>query len=101
MEVISGDFRHTVHYGYAETVYRRTSTGSSIFKQDNEFHEFAVDILDNGYDFYIDGILTCKLRSKDPEFVTNYPNHLIINNAAHPYSTKNTEMIIKSIKVYK
>lgn len=101
VETIQGKFRHTVHYGYAEYVYRRTSTGSSICKADNQFHEFGVDILKNGYDFYIDGIRTAELRSADPEFVSRDPSYLIINNAAHPYSTEDTEMVIKSIKIYK
>lgn len=101
VETIKGKFRHTIHYGYSDIVYRRTSTGTAIIKSDNEFHEFGVDILKNGYDFYIDGILTGEFRSNDPEFVTESPNFIILNNAAHPYSTKDTEMIIKSIKVYK
>jgi len=101
MEIIHGMFRHTIHYGYSDIVYRRTSMGRSIKKWDNEFHEFAVDILNEGYNFYIDGILTAELRSKDPDFVTDAPSYIIINNAAHPYSTEDTEMIVRSMKVYK
>lgn len=101
VETIKGKFRHTIHYGYSDVIYRRTSTGVSICKVDNQFHEFGVSLVKDGYDFYIDGVLTGEFRSKDPEFVTNASNYLIINNAAHPYTTEDTEMIIKSIKVYK
>lgn len=100
MEVIRGKFRHTVHYGYEEHVYRTTSKGMNVCKWDDEFHEFAVDIHGKGYDFYIDGILTCKLRSNHPDFVTDHPSFLILNNASHPYTTDESEMIIKSVRVY-
>jgi beta-glucanase (GH16 family) len=100
VELLSNKFRHTVHYGYSDTVYRRTAIGKTASRGDNKFHQFAVDLLKNGYDFYIDGILTCRLRSTDPQFVTVHPNYLIINNAVSLTDTYNTGMIVKSVKVY-
>lgn len=92
--------RHTAHWGYSDIVYRRFGIGKNIFKCDNDWHEFAVELLPNGYNFYVDGIKTATFVSKDPEFVTAYPNYLLLNNAAHPGNSKNTEFIVKSVKVY-
>jgi len=100
MEIIKHKIRHTVHYGYANDIYRKYGIGSSIIRNDNKFHEFAVELLDNGYNFYTDGILTAKFRTKDPEFVTNDSNYLLLNNAADWLTKENTEFIIKSVKVY-
>ena len=92
--------RHTLHYGYSNTVYRKYGIGSNIFKCDNEFHEFAVELLDNGYKFYIDGVCTARYKSNNPEFVTDSPNFILLNNAAHKYTTKDTDFVIKSVKAY-
>lgn len=100
MEIINHKMRHTLHYGYADNVYRKYGIGSSIATCDNKFHEFAVELLDDGYKFYIDGILTAKFRTTNPEFVTNDPNCLLLNNAADKHTTENTDFIIKSVKVY-
>lgn len=102
MEVIKHKVRHTLHYGYVDTdEYRKTGTGSSIFKFDNLFHEFAVELLPDGYDFFIDGYLSATFRSEDPEFVTLDPNFLILNNAGDRWTANETKFIIKSVKVYK
>jgi len=104
LENIRGKQRHTVHYGYwnDDTKYTRTSVGSSIFKADNKWHEYAVDCKADGYDFYVDRILTATFKSKDPEFVSDAKHYIIINNGAKSDSkSKNTEFIIKDIKVYK
>lgn len=103
-ENIKGKIRHTIHYGYMEhPVYVRTSVGSSITDVDAEnFHEYAVELTNTGYKFYIDGVLTAKFTSNDPEFVTNFPSYLILNNAGNKYSTTDySTLIIKSVKVYK
>ena len=94
------EIRHTVHYGYSDVVYRRYGIGSDVYRNDNKFHEFAVELLDNGYKFYVDGILTARFKTKNPEFVTNYPNYLLLNNAAHTNSTKDTDFVVKSVKFY-
>ena len=101
-ENINGEVRHTVHYGYQEEPkYTRISIGSSIFKADDEFHDFAVEMLDNGYRFYVDGILTAEFKSKDPEFVTNVPSYLILNNASKEgFESSITYFIIQSVKFY-
>lgn len=103
-ENIKGKVRHTVHYGYLEEGqgYARTSYGSSIFENDNRWHEYAVDCRKDGYDFYIDGILTCRMRTPDREFVSPDPHYLIINNAANEWSkSKETTFSIRSVKVFK
>ena len=101
MEVIDGVVRHTIHYGYPDDdQYSKLALGNNICKCDNQFHEFATELLENGYKFYIDGILTASFTSKDPEFVSNDANYLILNNAANPSDTGNTNFIIRSIKVY-
>lgn len=107
MEIIHGKMRHTVHYGYDNVVYRKYGIGNDIIKPIDKFYEFTAELLPNGYNFYIDGILTTKFRSSNPEFVTNYPNYLILNNASSFGKSKkwipntNTEFIVKSVKVYK
>lgn len=99
MEVLGGkhNIKHSVNYGYSN---KYCMSGGGYLRCDNKFHEYAVEMLYNGYKFYIDGILTAKLISDDPEFVTDYPNYLLLNNASDRYTTKNTEFIVKSVKFY-
>jgi len=101
-ENIDGKVRHTVHYGYQEEPkYTRTSIGSSIFKADDEFHDFAVEMLADGFRFYVDGIETAAFRNKYPEFVTNFPSYLILNNASKDgFESSITYFIIQSVKFY-
>lgn len=101
MEVCKGKVRHTVHYGYSNTVYRTSEKGSNIFKCDDQLHTFAVSMNTKGYKFYIDGILTAWLKSKNPEFVSDAPCRLIINNAASPPNNDDSyDLVIKSVKVF-
>ena len=100
MEILKGRIQHGIAYGYSDTIYRTNGVFNRLIKNDNAFHEFAVEILDNGYKFYIDGILTANFKSTDPEFVTDDPNYILLNNAANGDTTDNTNFIIKSVKVY-
>ena len=50
--------------------------------------------------FYIDEIMTAKFESGDPEFTSDFPSYLILNNAGNEYSEDYTEFIIRSVKVY-
>jgi len=94
--------KHTIHYGYSDEVYKTKWMGTKgIVRNDNNFHEFAVELLSDGYNFYIDGIQTGYFRSDDPEFITNYSNYILLNNASDKYTTKNTSFIIKSVTAYK
>ena len=94
--------KHTIHYGYSDIVYKTDWIGTGVIsKGDDKFHDFAVEILNNGYNFYIDGIQTGRFRSNDPDYVTDYPNYLLLNNSSDSYTTKNTEFIVKSVKVFK
>lgn len=102
MEVIHGKILQTVHYGYSDKVYRRTAKSATICKNDNQFHDFAVEFIPKGYNFYIDGILTAKHISDDPELVSNRINYLILNNAALPGDNEeNYNFIVNFVKVYK
>ncbi len=101
VETIHNKFRHTVHWGYSDDAYRLYETGENIRLYDNKFHEFAVDCLSNGYDFYIDGIRTASFRSENPQFVSDEKNYLIINNAATNEDSEETKMIIRQIRYYK
>jgi len=111
--------KHGIAYGYSDTKYCTNGIGSKgIVKCDNKFHEYAVEILNNGYKFYIDGILTTKLLIKNDkliktnsnnkctliknpkDFVTQCPNYILLNNASDQYTTENTEFVIKNIKLY-
>jgi len=101
MEVIEGKLKTTIHYGYSDTVYRTKMIGTSIIKPDNEFHQFAVELLLNGYNFYFDGILVSKYINNDPEFVTDSPCYVVINNAANStHNGDNYNLVVKSMKVY-
>jgi len=101
MEVINNKVEHNVHWGYDNVEYVRFHEHQRLDNCDGQFHKFAVELLDDGYNFYVDGILTARFRSSNPQFVTNAPNYLIINNAAGENTNHNTSFIIKSIKVWK
>ncbi|GAB1452934.1 hypothetical protein MASR2M47_29900 [Draconibacterium sp.] len=72
-----------------------------IHKADGKLHQYAVEILPDGYNFYLDSYLTTKFRSNDPEFVSNEPKYLIINNAVSKGTFEESEFFVKSVKVYK
>jgi beta-glucanase (GH16 family) len=101
VEICKGYLRHTVHYGYSNTVYKTHEKGSDIFKCDNLFHTYAVVMSPKGYKFYVDGILTASLKSKHPDFTSYAPCYLIINNAASkPNNDDQYDFIIRSVRVY-
>lgn len=82
MEVIGGKFQHTLHYTPAKDKYS-TVEKNTRFKYDSGWHEFAVNLLPDGYDFYTDGILTGRFRGSG-DMVSNRRCYLLINNATHP-----------------
>lgn len=100
METIHGKFRQTVHWGYSETQYRLYETGHNICKYDTDFHTFAVDLLDNGYNFYIDGILTSRFRNNNSEFVSNEKNYLLLNSANDVDTSDQSDVVFRSVRVY-
>lgn len=103
-EVIKGKIKQSVHWGYTNGPdYTKYSIGNDIFPTDNLFHDYGVKFVDNGYNFYIDGMLVTKYRSKNKEFVNDKPYYLIINNAMNQYSENNvyTELEIQYIKYFK
>lgn len=102
MEVCNGVLRTTIHYGYSDVYYRLHGIGSKIVKPDDKFHQFAVELLPTGYKFYFDQILVSEFHSDDPDFVSDYPCYVVINNAADEYSKESEyKIIVKSMKVYK
>lgn len=92
---------NVVHYGYDKDRYSTKGKLNSVHKADGKLHQYAVEILPDGYNFYCDGYLTTKFRSKDPEFVSNEPKYLIINNAVANGALEESVFFIKSVKVYK
>jgi hypothetical protein len=102
-ECNNGIVDNVLHYGYHATRYSYKGMKHSVHKNDGKFHEYAITILKDGYDFYLDGILITKFRSNDTEFVAyNEPLYLILNNAVgNTYKDDYSEFIIQSVKVYK
>jgi hypothetical protein len=92
---------NVAHYGYDKDRYSNKGKINHVHKADGKLHEYAVEILADGYNFYLDGYLTTKYRSNDPEFVSNEPKYLVINNAVAEGAYVESEFIIKSVKVYK
>lgn len=102
-ECNNGTVDNVLHYGYKPDKYSYKGMKNSVHKNDGKFHEYAVTILSEGYDFYFDGMLVTQFRSKDEEFVAyNEPLYLIMNNAVG-YTNKDnySEFLIQSVKVYK
>ena len=94
-------YKYNLHYGYSDTVYKTKWMGSKgIMRNDNQFHEFAVESLTNGYKFYLDGILTAKFWTDDPEFVTDCPNYILLNNSSDNNTKKDTSFVIKDVTAY-
>ena len=92
---------NVLHYGYDKNKYSTKKKINFVHKADGKLHQYAVEILSDGYNFYLDGYLTTKFRSNDPEFVSNEPKYLVINNAVAEGAYEESEFIIKSVKVYK
>lgn len=92
---------NVLHYGYDKDRYSTKGKLNHTHRADGKLHQYAVEILPDGYNFYCDGYLTARFRSKDPEFVSNQPKYLVINNAVAEGTYEESEFIIKSVKVYK
>lgn len=104
MEVIHGNFQHTIHFS-PDSKHYSTDGRNNKLKYDDKFHEFAVDLRKDGYDFYIDGILTGRFRGKG-NIVDDSRLYLILNNAANRGDTDhkvgdNYRMEVRSVRVYK
>ena len=91
---------NVVHYGYDKNRYATKGKLRHVHKPDGKLHQYAVEILPRGYNFYLDGYISSKLRSNDPEFVSNEPKYLIINNAVGNGVNEESMFFIKSVKVY-
>ncbi len=104
MEIIHGKIQTTVHYGYTISKYRSTEWNTKLIKPDyNKEYEFSVEILDKGYKFYIDGILTGVLTDK--RSISEAKSILILNNAKSTTVTTGSEsdnnvFEILSVKFY-
>jgi len=92
---------NVVHYGYDVNRYSTRGKLNHVHKPDGKLHQYAVEILRDGYNFYLDGYITAKFRSRDPEFVSNQPKYLIINNAVGNGVNEESVFFVKSVKVYK
>jgi hypothetical protein len=92
---------NVVHYGFDKDRYSTKGKINSVHKADGKLHQYAVEILSDGYNFYYDGYLTTKFRSNEPDFVSNEPKYLIINNAVASGTLEESVFFIKSVKVFK
>jgi len=102
MEIVHDKFKSTIHWGYMDDGYRRYDDGYYVQPWDGNWHEYAVVLLEDGYDFYFDKRKVCSLRSKNKEFVSDASNFLILNNACDStMCEENYNMYIKSITVLK
>lgn len=102
-ECNEGKIENVVHYGYSFVKYSTRGKLGFMMKPDGKFHEYAVEMKPNGYNFYLDGYLMNSFISDDPEFVAEQPKYLIINNAPTKgdVNFKESDFIIESIKVLK
>lgn len=101
-ECNNGTVENVLHYGYLKNSYSYKGMKNKMHRADGKVHEYAVTILKNGYDFFLDGILITQFRSNDPEFIAyEQPLYLIMNNAVG-YTLKDdySEFIIESVKAY-
>lgn len=92
---------NVVHYGYDKDRYSTKGKINNVHKADGKLHQYAVEILHDGYNFYCDGYLTTKFRSREPDFVSNQPKYLVINNAVSAAVQEESMFYIKSVKVFK
>lgn len=92
---------NVVHYGWDAEKYSTKEMLRHMHKFDGKLHEYTVRILEDGYLFYLDGIMVNRFRMKDPWFSSDQPKYLIINNAVKPPFEQESEFIIKSVKFYR
>jgi hypothetical protein len=92
---------NVVHYCYDTNRYATRGKLNHVHKPDGKLHQYAVEMLHDGYNFYLDGYITAKFRSNDPEFVSDQPKYLVINNAVGNGVNKESVFFVKSVKVYK
>jgi hypothetical protein len=100
MEIMHGKIQQTIHYGYSITEYRTTEWNTKLGKPEDKEYEFSVEINDDGYKFYIDGVLTGVLTDKPS--ITEAKAYLILNNAKQPEiaAGPDTTFEILSVKYY-
>lgn len=97
----NGNVDNVIHYGFSKDKYTTKGKKGKLHKPDGKFHLYTAELLPNGYNFYLDGYLINEFRSTDPEFVSEQPNYLILNNAVKLASFKEdySEFIVKYVKV--
>jgi hypothetical protein len=94
IEIIDGNLKQTIHYGYSSSVYCTTSWGVNMGLADyNKEYTFSVDNSDKGYKFYIDGILTGVLTKN--ESICDAPTYLLLNNAKEPKVQTGNETVFE------
>ena len=96
-----------VHWGYSKMAYSAYSFVHKAHRPDGEFHRYAVRLLKDGYEFYLDGKLSKKYEQRKMhggQLVDFYaPYYMIITNAGdkNRFRFDETQLIIKWIKMYK
>jgi len=101
MEIIpNGLIKQSIHYGYDYNEYHKYSESTTLDKvAPKKEYTFAVRMLPNKYEFYIDGIKTGEFNVG----LSIYKPYLILNSGATNGITNGNinDFIIKSIKYYK
>jgi len=95
---------NVLHYGYDKIKYSTKGRLRKMHKKiDGKLHNYAVEILDDRYIFYLDGYRINTFKIDDPESIAKgQPYYLVLNNAIGVLVKKDySEFIIKNIKVYK
>ena len=102
-ECNEGKIENVMHYGYSKDKYSTKGKLRFMMKPDGKFHDYAVEICEFGYKFYVDGYLMNEVMSNEPDFVANQPKYIVINNAPTKGDSnfKYSDFIIESITVYK
>jgi hypothetical protein len=98
-----GKIDNCIHYGFRlDSGYATKHKIRKMHVPDGKLHEYTLQVKEQGYDFFLDGILKNRFRSGDPEFSVKQPFYMILNNATDSrFPAKDTEFTIKNIKILK
>ena len=97
MEVIRGRFQHTVHYDQEVGGYTTKGCHRRGLKWDYEWHEFAVKVTKDGYEFYTDNKLTGRLSCG-----TSWRrNFLLLNSGVREGDKDLRDFEVDWVRVYK
>lgn len=99
MEFVNGKVKHSIHYGYPFLGYNMYSETTNSIKSDNKWHNYAVRILPDRYEFFVDYRKRFIVDIK--ESLSNAKVKPIFNIASHGTGTNYMEMEIKDFRYWK